>query len=650
MARRKKPDYSMIWNDRIDRMRKYQDAHAGTWRKNEKLLFGDTTGSTLPGAPVGTGESVKGLAYAWGLIEGLITRIYVANPTVVARPRNRAQVQLAKVITQIVETDLEDLDLKSVGNQLVVDCFWAGYGAEIEVVHNVLSDRVAEVNEITGQPAVTEVSLDAQDFEFRRIYPKDVLFDPQGIRLDMADHRYAATFFYPTLSWVMETAKQRGWKLPLSIEDWPECGQATRESGGARTSQRSAESYAADEKDPAYRTVAVLEIYDKADREPQLRYALAEDFFYLGEAPWPADLRLGGRVFFPITTMAFTRATRGFYPKPELDLIAPQLTELALVDRLWRDSLLEKTKKLVTVAGIADEQTINKMVDLSSPRQIIQLDLAAVQNFFGEDKMPPNFNVHGLLAPLDDLRVDRDLPGRYMALEQQINHILGYGPAERAGMPSTRTAREATIIASGMESKLQKRMDAVDDFTRMVAVKHIQFLQQTLKIERHARNVAELQEMEPLFAYTADQIAGEFAFSVYAGSGAPKNTAARRAEVMEMAQTLGPMLIQQGYDLRPLVEIVAETMRWPEADEIFSNVRAHIKGLAAAIVAVKTGQAAPEALMEMASKVVFAGLSQQEVQALGAQLQQQGAAPAPAPDQSALAGDPRSNQTGMGVS
>lgn len=617
---------SKEWSSRLRRMIEYQREHSTDWQTNDRLLTGDTTGVEADGIPKQASAKSKGLAYAWGLVRSLTSEIYAQNPQVLVEPLNQELRQHGRIITRIVQSDMERMKVERVMNRAIRDSFPYGYGAVIEAVNNYVSVHVDEDGE--EQPV-----LDGQHFHLRRIHPSDILFDPNGREYDLSDHRFIGIRFYPTITWLREEAerqKKKGvaWRLPDTLDETPESVPETKLGQNNMEKTQSSMGFGtSQETEPEYRQVAVIEIHDKIRRK--IIYVLEATQFQMAEMPWPVQFNFEGRELYPVTLVYLNEPTTGFYPIPELRLIRPQLLELGNLARMMREDAAQKFRKIATLAEFVDPAQKAEIADMTKPNNLLAFDRHAIEEFFGEENVGRDFDVRKLVGVLDDIYVNRDHPARYAMVEQEIQSIIGYGPANRGGIPRVRSAREAMLIADANESRLQEKLSLVEESFRQVCEKHLMFLQQTQEVTRYARNFPEVAKLAPFFAYTRDQIKGEFAFSVYGGSSTPKNTDARKAQVREMFQIMGPILQQAQIDIRPLVEVVAKAHGWDEIDFLYRDVRKELLALAAVSFAVQQGQAQPQALLEAVARVVQTGLSEAELQALAQQLggQQQGVAP-----------------------
>lgn len=605
------------WRERVLRMKEYQRENSTGWASNERVLLGDTTGIEAEGLGRGVGQMSKGLAYAHGLVRSLVSEIYAQNPQVLADSYSSELYQHARLVTRIVQSDLDAMDVEEVLQLAIADSFSYGYGVVIEALDNIVSSGV------DPQTGETEAALASQNYSLRRVHPVDFFPDPNGRLHDLSDHRYCGIRFFPTIGWLREEAKRQGtkgvtWTLPEKLDETPEQTPGTGGDNRMEVTQSTLGTGTFQESDPEYRQVAVLEIHDKVKHE--LVYIMEKNLFEMARVPWGARYQIEGKEVFPITLVVFNKKSTGFYPTPELSLVRPQLLELANLSRMMREDAGAKLRKLITMAEFVDPLQKAEVADMTKTQNIVTFDRKAVEEFFGQDQIPRDFDIRRLFALVDDFQIDRDHPARYMMVQQEIEQVLGYGPANRGGIPQVRSATEARVISDSNQGKLQTKIGQVERSFRQIAQKHIMLMQQTQEMERYARNFPEVAELEPFLAYTRDQIKGEFAFKIYGGSSAPKNTAARREEVDRMFQFMAPILIQQGIDLRPLVEMVAKSHGWDEVDMLFKNVRREMLALAATSYAVQRGQAQPQALIEAVARLVQVGLTQAELQALAAKI------------------------------
>jgi len=606
------------WGARLVRAKQFQTKYSTNWEENRRLIFGDfQAGENVGQTPPWMGTTGNTVAYGWGLYAGLETTIYVQNPDVIASARDMSQMPIARRLTQVLKYDFEQMNAKDIGNLCLLDTFISGYGAIIEDV--VTEHEYDEEGEKTG-------SVRNQEFELRRIDPRDILFDKTARRLDLSDCKYIFTAWYPTIEELREDPDITD--LPDNIESFPEASEYSRaqaipEGPAERQAASLVHGPGTGEKDPAYKTICVWEVYDKINHE--VLYLTDAKHYVIGKREWPVNLRFGCRDLYPITLLYQHPVPGRFYPRPEAELIAPQLREINITERIISEDSRTKWRKYVTLSGIFSEDQKSKITDTTVANALLFVDGTKVTEALGGTQQldPGGFDINRLVAKLDDVSAPRDLFPRYQMLEQEIFHIVGYGPNQRGGLPSTRSAREAMMINSEKERKLDKRRDRITDFYRYLAMKHTRFLQKYMVTERYAKALPKAGELDSWITYKRDDVSGEFAFDVVAGSSVPKNTEVRKAAELQLFQTAMPLVVQLGLDPRPAFYRLAEFMDWDNVDDLFSGIMQAAEQSAVAMGNFSKGQVPPEQLLNTFAQFTMAALGPARLKMIQQQQTQQ---------------------------
>jgi len=619
------------WKARLSRMKRFQDKNSQNWKRNERLLWGT----------VDDGDQDNVYSFAWGLVKSLETSIYVQNPDMMVEPYDARKMQVAKLLTSVSNFDLDQMDLKSIGNIGLTDCFTAGYFVCVESVE-------------TDKSTVKDGDEDAeraedQRYVARRVPPKDFYVDPQATRLDLADARYIAIATYPTISDLKSDPIYSS--VPSDIEDYPEASETSRPTNreGAKAGDTRQEH--GKEKDPDYKTICVWECHDNISGK--ITYVTDEKRKEIGQIDQKVKYRIGGRKLYPVTVMAFHPAAKGWYPKAEIDLIAGQLDMLNRLDaKIYRDSMT-KWSKFVTLSDLITPDQAAKITDPTIENAIIEVDKDLIGELATGSQIHAFPNLAELVAPLKDPDPKKDLFQAREMCKSEIMDIVGYGPPDRAGMPKTRSAREAIAVKEKLEARLAKRADAVADFYRMFGMKHIMTLQQTMVLARYVRIFDSAKDLAAFRQYEKDDIEGNFNFIVYAGTSAPRNTEAKRASEIQLFQTLAPMAQAGKIPIEPLVLRLADAFQWRGVDALLRNYKPATAQLAKVLFAMKQAQVPPNALPEAAAAVVQAVLTPEEIQMLAQELQQGapggGGAGAPPEKQAGQRGDPGGNKAEAGM-
>lgn len=630
------------WPGRLYRMKRFQEQNSKTWRRNEKLLFGhileDSVSEEVPKNVV---------AYAWAICKALEATVYVQNPECLVESLDGAQAETAQLLSQIMRYDIEAMGLKELGRLHILDNFVYGYGATIEAVD---TDYTYDDGGARGFPKT-------QYYCARRIVPKDILFDPHGLLTDLSDHRYIAFAFYPTISALRQDPLFAD-NIPSDINSYCEASVQTRSTKGASQNESKgfnsggASMYAGEEKDPDYKTICVWEIHDKVKGE--IIYLTDDHHAELGRMTpdaeserQPLRLQIGYRKLFPVTLMAFNPSVTGFYPVPEIDLIANQLNRINDCEAKIYGTLDAKIRKVVAPEELFDDDNAAKFTDSADPMALIRMSMDDLKIIAGQGGLQ-GLDVNKLVGTIHDPTEDQDFYLVKQDAKQEIAEIIGYAAGDRGGLPSTRSAREAVAIKDRQDQRLNTRADAIADWLYYFGTKHLQILQQTMQLDRYTRILSEAGKLKGWLQYSKDQIEGSFAFTVYTGTSKPKTTEAKIASEDAFFQTVAPIIMQTGGDIRPLVYRLAKYHQWDGVDQLFRGGKAAVEQLAAALVGYQSGAVKAEDILNLSSQVVMANLTQEEINNIKQQLAgNAGASAGGAPN--AKRGDANPTGTARGV-
>ena len=595
------------WKGRIQRAKDYQKKYSTSWKRNERLLFGAANAN----------EKGQEISYAWGLVKSLETSIYVQNPDIFIEPYDPAgQMEKASLWSAICQYDFDMMDLKSIGNIGLIDNFICGYFAAIEYLEND-KDTVDD----DGEPVMR---LKGQQWGAYRIAPRDLLVDPRCLRIDLADARWISTKFYPTIQELLD-GKESGLYPELPDEEelmtWPEA--SANDSYGREAAKRgTSRPGKQDEKDPRFKTICCFEVLDKVNKK--VLYITEHKHKEIGDPKldWPALFKIGNRDMFPVTIMAFHPMPNTFYARPELDMIANQLVMMNKLDAFIYEDAITKWRKFVTLSRFISPDQAAKIVDTSAGNEIIEVETDTIKDVPGSEKVNDYPNLANLVVPLQDPAAKKDQLAVRDMIKQEITDIIGYGPPDRGGMPKTRSAREAIAIKEKLEARLAKRADAVADFYRLFGAKHLNFLQQTMDLDRYARVFQSMAQIAQFEQYNKEDIQGDFNFIVYAGTSAPRNTEAKKASEVQLFQTLMPLVQAGMIPPEPVILRLAEAFQWKGVDSLLKNYKPTVKQLAMLLMAMKQGRTPdgkpipPNALPEAAAATVQAVLTPEEIKTI----------------------------------
>ncbi len=609
------------WVKRLWRMKKYQERYSVNWERNEKLLFGELFSFNVGAAFKGYKGHPKN-AYGWGLFKLLESEIYVQNPTAKVRGFVEQLNEVGWLLEEMIRYDLDMENVRGTGSILLLDNFICGYGTIIETVETP-KKWVRYPDPETGVP--DEVPLiEEQFFKWRRIHPKDFLNDPRSLRMDLADSRYCATRFFPTVD---ELRSDKRYRLPDNIMEFPECHTVDMVEGHRDSDRSYGESATQAEQDPKYRNIGVWEIHDNVDK--RLVYVTDHQHEVIREDEpdsLPYDLQFGSRRLFPITVLGMHTQPRAWYPRAEVDLVAAQLEELNLIDALMTRDSLTKWRKTLLLGDLVTKEETKKLASPELLHSMVIVDPVKAAEIAGVQEQAP-LDIRRLAMQLEDPSMARDLPARRAILHEDIQHTLGYGPADRGGMPSTRTAREAVFIHSRQEQKLATRLEAVNLFYRDLVAKHVLFFQQMGKVDRYIRVSSNTPGLDLFKKVRGEQVKGEFNFEILPGSSGPRTSEQKRAEELNLFQIVSPILAQQG---KSIDASLRRLLRWwgdDRGDDILGNELQLAQQLAVALAFLRVGKAGPADVIKAASDLTLSMLPPPQLLAIQQKIQQQIIAP-----------------------
>ena len=142
------------------------------------------------------------------------------------------------------------------------------------------------------------------------------------------------------------------------------------------------------------------------------------------------------------------------------------------------------------------------------------------------------------------------------SIEADIDRVSGVSEYQRGSIPeTTRTAREASIIAEAGNARVSEKLVNIENYIAQCAANLIMLGQQFLTGEQTVRIIG--SENTPAWlTYDKDYIAGEFDFSVEAGSTAPRNEAFRRDMALQVVSAMQPFAQAGLVDMSKLANYV----------------------------------------------------------------------------------------------
>ena len=170
-----------------------------------------------------------------------------------------------------------------------------------------------------------------------------------------------------------------------------------------------------------------------------------------------------------------------------------------------------------------------------------------------------NENLQNVVVAMPAYINPQDYYNQSALITNDIDRVSGVSEYQRGAIPeTTRTAREASIIAEAGNARVAEKLVSIENSIAACASNLIMLGQQFLTGEQTVRIVG--TEAAPVWlTFDKDYISGEFDFTVEAGSTAPKNEAFRRDMALQIVSAMQPFAQAGLVNLPKLAEYVLRT-------------------------------------------------------------------------------------------
>jgi hypothetical protein len=168
-------------------------------------------------------------------------------------------------------------------------------------------------------------------------------------------------------------------------------------------------------------------------------------------------------------------------------------------------------------------------------------------------------NLANVVVPMPALINPPEFYNQSNLIQNDIDRVSGVSEYQRGAIPeTTRTAREASIIAEAGNARVAEKLVGIENAIARCASNLIMLAQQYLTGEQTVRIVG--TEASPVWlTFDKDYIQGEFDFTVEAGSTAPRNEAFRRDMALQIVSALQPFAQAGLVNMSRLAEYVLGT-------------------------------------------------------------------------------------------
>jgi hypothetical protein len=170
-----------------------------------------------------------------------------------------------------------------------------------------------------------------------------------------------------------------------------------------------------------------------------------------------------------------------------------------------------------------------------------------------------NENLNNVIVPMPAVINPPEFYNQSSLITNDIDRVSGISEYQRGAIPeTTRTAREASIIAEASNARVSEKLVSIENSIAHCAENLIKLAQQFMTEEQTIRVIG--TENAPIWLkFDKDYINGEFDFTVEAGSTAPRNEAFRRDMALQMVSAMQPFAAAGIVNMEKLAEYVLGT-------------------------------------------------------------------------------------------
>ena len=525
-------------SDRLSYYRKNVD-YATRWRNNESYdnlwqrMINLYRGRQYRGQAVGDRLLVN---IAFSTINTLAPSVAIGRPKINVNARRAEDADKAIVTESIINYWWMHYECQPQFQLAVKDYLILGHGWVKTGYRFVEEEKTKDIEYSADEAADPSKTADDVESDFiiredrpflERVDPFDMFVDPEATSMDNA-------------RWIAQRTRR-----PLKdIKNDPRYDYSARKDVGPSSySQASGVSttpnfysvnggYGTDE---AYGDV--YEYYDINTGEMCV-FASTGDKFLIKPVKMPYAF---GHPFFMLRNYDIPGF---FYPMGELEAIEPLQYELNETRTQMMNHRKRYSRKWLALESAFDD----------FGRQMLASD---DDNVIVPVKGSENLN--NVVVPMPALINPPEFYNQSSLIQNDIDRVSGVSEYQRGAIPeTTRTAREASIIAEAGNARVAEKLVNIENAIARCASNLIMLAQQYLTGEQTVRIVG--TEAAPVFlTFDRDYIAGEFDYSVEAGSTAPRNEAFRRDMALQIVSAMAPFAQAGLVNMSKLAEYVLGT-------------------------------------------------------------------------------------------
>ena len=552
--------------DRLANYRKRVD-YARNWRKNENYdnlwqrMINLYRGRQYRGQAVGDRLLVN---IAFSTINTLAPSVSIGRPKINVNPRRPEDGDKAVVTESIINYWWQHYECQPQFQLAVKDYLILGHGWVKTGYRFVEEQKTKDIEDTADEAADPNKPADDVESDFiiredrpflERVDPFDMFVDPDATSMDNA-------------RWIAQRTRR-----PIKdIKNDQRYDYSARKDVGPSSYQR----YGDINTTPNFYTTSsygeedsyadVYEYYDINTGEMCV-FADSGDKFLIKPVKMPYVF---GHPFFMLRNYDIPGF---FYPIGELEAIEPLQYELNETRTQMMNHRKRYSRKWLAMESAFDD----------FGRQMLASD---DDNVIVPVKGSENLN--NVVVPMPALINPPEFYNQSALIQNDIDRVSGVSEYQRGAIPeTTRTAREASIIAEAGNARVAEKLVNIENAIARCASNLIMLAQQYLTGEQTVRIVG--TEAAPVWlTFDRDYIAGEFDFTVEAGSTAPRNEAFRRDMALQVVSAMAPFAQAGLVNMAKLAEYVLGTgfgiknassfLTQPQAPEMMSPDQQALEG------------------------------------------------------------------------
>ena len=527
MARKSNADKLALYRNHID--------YAQRWRSNEgydtlwQRMVNLYRGRQYRGAAMGDRLLVN---ICFSTINTLLPSVSIGRPKINVNPRKPEDGDKAIVTESIINYWWQHYDCqfefqRAVKDYLIMGHGWVKTGYRF-VEESKLDNIDSSADEAAGPETTDDVESELiirEDRPFlERVDPMEMFVDPDAQNVD-------------EMRWVAQRTRR-----PVEdVKNDQRYSAAVRKNVGPSSYQKYGNLLAPSNIGSAYADQSMAEAYCDIyeyydiDSGEMCIFSDSGDGFLIKPTKMPYTF---GHPFIMLRNYDIPGF---FYPMGELEAIEPLQHELNETRTQMMNHRKRYSRKWLALESAFDD--FGRTMLASDDDNVIV-------------PVKGSENLNNVVVPMPALINPPEFYNQSALILNDIDRVSGVSEYQRGAIPeTTRTAREASIIAESGNARVAEKLVAIENNIARCASNLIMLAQQFLTGEQTVRIVG--TESAPVWlTFDKDYISGEFDFTVEAGSTAPRNEAFRRDMALQMVSAMQPFAQAGLVNLEKLAEYV----------------------------------------------------------------------------------------------